>query len=441
VRTSAFALLVFSAGVAHADVYDVTTTADTLDGACDAHCSLREALAAANAHPGLDTIRLRSGIHRLQIPSPPDDSEDGVADEDAGLAGDFDIGDDVVLEGVPGTVIDGGHLHRVFEVLPRVTAAIRGVTIRNGYVHQRGAGLSNAGVLTLERVRIRANEASSGFDLGQGGALFNEGVATVIRCAFVDNVAGGGEASYGEGGAIYNTGELRMRASVFTGNATQDDNDIGGGGAIMNRGGKVILSQAFFKNNSVPVQGHGGAIANRDNGSLLVLNATVSGNHSGEPGSGGGAIANGTAFEPAGTLSMRFVTIADNDGGGLYNTGAASVYNSIVAGNYENSGGTPDYSAGTNCISTRVVTSAGALIGADGVGCGGTPVDNGRVFDDLLTPLSDNGGFGLTHGLQPQSAAIDAAVDAPGGCPAKDMRGLRRPAEISDCDVGAFEQQ
>src|SRR5262249_53084462 len=38
--------------IAPAVQYQVTTTDDTADGSCDAHCSLREAISAANATPG-----------------------------------------------------------------------------------------------------------------------------------------------------------------------------------------------------------------------------------------------------------------------------------------------------------------------------------------------------------------------------------------------------
>jgi CSLREA domain-containing protein len=44
------------AGFVVASTFNVTKTADTADGACDADCSLREAIIAANAAPGADTI-------------------------------------------------------------------------------------------------------------------------------------------------------------------------------------------------------------------------------------------------------------------------------------------------------------------------------------------------------------------------------------------------
>lgn len=43
------------AASAHAATYTVTVTTDTLDGTCNAHGSVREAIAAANLNPGADT--------------------------------------------------------------------------------------------------------------------------------------------------------------------------------------------------------------------------------------------------------------------------------------------------------------------------------------------------------------------------------------------------
>src|ERR1700712_247056 len=83
--------------------YMVTTIADTNDGRCDAQCSVREAILAANAHPGADTVRIPAGIYKLSIP--------GV-NEDAGATGDLDITGPVDLVGVGEghTVLDGARI-------------------------------------------------------------------------------------------------------------------------------------------------------------------------------------------------------------------------------------------------------------------------------------------------------------------------------------------
>ena len=49
---------------ARATTFVVTKTADTNDGVCDADCSLREAINAANANPGPDVITLPAGPTR-----------------------------------------------------------------------------------------------------------------------------------------------------------------------------------------------------------------------------------------------------------------------------------------------------------------------------------------------------------------------------------------
>ena len=49
-------LLLAAGQAAHAATFTVTKTADTNDGTCDADCSLREAIVAANAAAGPDTI-------------------------------------------------------------------------------------------------------------------------------------------------------------------------------------------------------------------------------------------------------------------------------------------------------------------------------------------------------------------------------------------------
>ena len=48
---------VILSNMAQAATFTVTKTADTNDGACDADCSLREAIIAANAAVGADVIR------------------------------------------------------------------------------------------------------------------------------------------------------------------------------------------------------------------------------------------------------------------------------------------------------------------------------------------------------------------------------------------------
>ena len=85
------ALMVAShATPAQAATFTVTKTADTNDGTCDADCSLREAIGAANAAAGADTITLPAGIYTLSIAG---------ASENANATGDLDITADLNITG------------------------------------------------------------------------------------------------------------------------------------------------------------------------------------------------------------------------------------------------------------------------------------------------------------------------------------------------------
>src|SRR4051812_44538631 len=96
VAVFALQLVVTSASAA---TFTVTKEADTADGACDADCSLREAVIAANAAAGADTITVPAGTYVLDRVG---------ANEDAADTGDLDITDDVTINGAGSgsTIVD-----------------------------------------------------------------------------------------------------------------------------------------------------------------------------------------------------------------------------------------------------------------------------------------------------------------------------------------------
>src|SRR6476646_5626626 len=100
-RTIFAALLCLAAAApTSAATFTVTKTADTNDGACNADCSLREAIIAANATAGLDVITVPAGTYTL--------TRSGVDNNAAN--GDLDVTDPLTINGAGqgSTIIQAG---------------------------------------------------------------------------------------------------------------------------------------------------------------------------------------------------------------------------------------------------------------------------------------------------------------------------------------------
>ena len=417
-------------GPVQAATLTVTKTADTADGNCDADCSLREAILAANASPGADTIHLPNGTYTLSIVG---------GDEDASATGDLDITDDLTIIGVSAanTIIDGAEIDRVFEVDPvgaGVVVDISHVTVKNGsapdnydfvIVRTSGGGIHNRGILTLTEVIISGNKA---IYFGYGGGLHNVGTANLVA------VRVSGNMGY-RGGGIGNLGTLTVVDCVISDNTASGG--IGGGGGLRN-GGTAEIRNTTLSGNEV-VGYNGGGIENTS--ILNVFNSTVSGNKARVH---GGGIAN---FNLA---WLANVTIADNiatagQGGGVYTSVETVFENTLLSYNtasgiknnchlQQGSGHFTDYGYNLEDSNTCGFASTGDVIDTD----------------PLLGTLKDNGGPTPTHALLPGSPAIDGGN--PEGCSdmepgtylGTDQRGFLRPIDgnrdsIPVCDIGAYE--
>jgi len=195
-RWSLLALLL--AVPAQAAVFTVTKTADTLDGACDHDCSLREAVSAANAAEGVDVVEVPEGIYIL--------SRTGEG-EDANATGDLDVTDELLLVGAgPGTtVLDGFGSDRVLDM--HAPAEIYGVTIRNGRVNGDGGGLLVRANSSFRPVLLRRSIVSGNKALGDGGGIAAFAILKVRESAILNNhaEADGGGITVGNHGAFYLT--------------------------------------------------------------------------------------------------------------------------------------------------------------------------------------------------------------------------------------------
>jgi CSLREA domain-containing protein len=439
-----------------AATFTVTKTADTDDGVCDADCSLREAITAANAAAGDDTITFATSANGTIT----------LAAELPSLSSNITIDGN----GAANTVLSGGNAFRLFFVASGATVTIQDVTIANGRSSDSGGGIRNdGGTLTVTDSTFSSNTADFG---GGGGGIFNAsgGTLTVTDSAFSANSAnfGGGIGNVGgtatvtdssfssnsavDGGGIANSsfGTLTVTNSSFSGNSANDDgggianssfgtltvtnstfsgNSANGtsgntsGGGILNIGTLTVTNSTFSGNSANGTSGNtsGGGIANSGNGTLTVAGSTFSGNRatgSGGNTSGGGILNIGTLTVTNSTLSGNSAT----DGGGVANSGAATLNNTIVANS----------TSGGDCflLSGSTVNASHSLI-EDG-SCGVVNGTNGNLTGD---PNIDP----TTLVPNPGSPVIDAGSDdlIPSGI-TTDLAGNLRIQGLR-VDMGAFE--
>lgn len=204
-------LLVLAAPAVHAAAFLPTTLADSADGQCDNHCSLREAIQAANEAEGPDFILLSTGTYALSMEG---------AGEDQAATGDLDIRDDLIIVGrdAINTVIDGLNLDRVFDVQTGSKLELVGLTVRNGRtVSGPGGGIQVLGELALTRGVVTGSFAQS----EAGGGIYGGPNSQVT---LIQSTLWGNRAT--NGGGLYIAGTVEMVNSTLSGNSATN---LGGG--------------------------------------------------------------------------------------------------------------------------------------------------------------------------------------------------------------------
>ena len=393
-----------------AQTFTVTKTADTNDGACDSDCSLREAIVAANLNPGSDNIFIPSGTYTLTIV--------GI-DENASATGDLDIAGDLMLNGTgaEGTIIDGGGIDRILEILPAnppYTVVISGLTLQNGArisAGEQAAGIRSMGFLTVTE-SVVANNAGAGIESRHGNVVLSNSSIT------------GNSNPDGVGGVIANLADLDITNSTIS-------NNSGGWGGISADNG-FSLANSTVNDNS----GSSGPGGMRIVGGGTIINSTISSNH-GTEGAGiwtnqGLSITNSTIVSntAVGTGGSIFLT---GNGGGIFflgQSGVVDMVNTIIANN-QSDAGSPDCSGPLTSLGYNLISASSGCAITSAVG------DKFNV-NARIRPLADNGGFTQTHALLSESPAINAGSNTI--CPASDQRDVIRP-QGGICDIGAYEYE
>ena len=372
-------------------------------------CSLADAIAAANTDSAVGGCEAGK-----------DDDVIGLS-EDVTLDAELPpINSVITIQGDRKT-IDGAGRWRIFQVGPDGNLIVHLLTMKNGSAldatpNPYGGAILNYGSLTVNESDFVDNKAVF------GGAIKNQSGATSVisDSDFENNSANADSGGRGGGGAIHNEfdgASVTVTNSVFSGNTSdvdggalhnegiasvsdskfENNSATNFGGAIRNERGTAQLSvnKGVFENNSAA---EGGAIYNEDNGaSVTVAESEFSGNTSSTL---GGALYNRGVASVSDSQFRENST--SNFGGAIHNAGATS-----------------QLTVSDSVFESNSATEGGALYDADGTmkrsgnsysdNAGGDCVGSSCVPGDIVT-----------SSLCSMADAITAANTdtATGGCPA-----------------------
>jgi CSLREA domain-containing protein len=243
----------------------VSKTADTNDGACNADCSLREAIAAANANgAGLDDIIFDNTVFN-------------TARTITLASGELAITSNLTING-PGAnllTVSGNNASRVFSISSSSNAivSISGMTISDGNVvpiNGFGGGIFNGttNTLTVTNSTISGNSALNG-----GGIRNSTGTLTVTNSTISGNTATRLDTT---GGGIDNIGTLTLTNSTISGNSAPNG-IFNMGGGIFTSGTTATITNSTITNNSAAGASSASGVL-RNNGTVNIRNSIIAGN-------------------------------------------------------------------------------------------------------------------------------------------------------------------
>jgi len=280
----------YFAAVGDAKTWTVTTTVDSATDAGSIRCIV------SKAGKG-DTIKFSSG--------------------GATLTNYLTLDKKLTIEG-PATIGQTGG-NRIFYIPAGGNVTLKKLTLTGGGRDMgEGGAIRNDGSLKMEDCTVKENRAAF-----EGGAIFSPGTLTMENCVIENNTSG-----YSCGG-IWNTGKLEIDGGANRNNACGS----GGCSAIYNAGG----ASANIKNCEIANNTGSGGPGGISNGGTLEMSGCSVASHNGTT-SGG--------IENTGTLKLKNCSITGNrsayNGGGIYNNaGALTAEGCTITGNtarYEGGG-------------------------------------------------------------------------------------------------------
>jgi CSLREA domain-containing protein len=281
----------------------VTITLDFDDGLCGvADCTLREAINAANAAPGGNTISFAPGITgTIQLGSVLPSVSGNLAVQGPGAN---------LLTVRRNTGAD----YRIFTITNGTSigpvVSLAGLTINNGKAPApaslNGGGILNDhGDLTLTNCVVSGNVATNGAGIHTDGTTSGNAKLTLTGCTLNNNVASG------FGGAINNNGSHGGNAITSLTNCTLHGNDANRGAAVWTSGAAGSANLSVFNctiaDNSAPFAG---IYNDGTSGSgIVTLRSTIL-----KTGASGANIAN---VNNAGTVTSQDYNLSNDSGSGF----------------------------------------------------------------------------------------------------------------------------
>jgi Planctomycete extracellular/Chlamydia polymorphic membrane protein (Chlamydia_PMP) repeat len=309
----------------------------------------------------------------------------------------------------PTPAINNGDGSRVFNVNDLTTAlkivSISGMTLTGGDVPTMGGAIYSREDLSIVATTISGNfAAAAGFNLAGGGISNRDGRLTIEDSAISGNASfkGGGVQSTGSGSQLFVTrttindnfadddgggiqtisGAVTVADSTISGNSTLAGGDGGGiyasfassvtvnhstisgntsgsGGGIYSRRGRLTVTDSVISENAaigtmftfeLGGYGDGGGIFFGDAREFTITNSTIDSNSAFRHGGGIYRVAGGVSTLISGsTISNNRADANSNgigDGGGLHNTGDATISGCVV-----NNNSTPNDGGGITHVS------------------------------------------------------------------------------------------
>lgn len=404
-----------------------TTIDEPLSDPDNGNCTLREAIWSAITNSSNDGCLAGSGADTVFIP--------------AGIylltEGEITLSSELIVDGEPGTIIDGGGTSNIFRRNGALsTVTIQDLTLRNG-ASASGSCFSQGNLYTTTLSNVTMSNCHA---TGRGGAIYSgsSGSLLIIDSLLENNSATGNPSGNNSGGAIYITGNLTITRTVFRNNSVDLSASPGQGGAIHFLGSTLVIEDSTFENNQAVV---GGAVFGSN---VSISGSTFSGNS---------ASSNGGAVQGS-SLTVTNSTFSGNSKGAIRSSGTTTITNSTF---YNNTGAASlTRQSGTTTIKNTLLFSySGGVNCSNAITSGGYNIDNNYTcalsgtgdvggFNPLLGALAWNGGYTRTHALLTGSLAIDAGTNT--GCPGTDQRGVHRPKDgdvdgTAMCDIGAYEHK